>query len=333
MRASASMLTLAFTSVRAADMGFCGVASGTPSVNEAEWGPIFANANINWFWNWETEVKSDQYVPAGWKFVPNLWGPGGYALKPGTARHRGPGASSYEIVDIVLGWNEPDMVGLCISEPEIATPDDGWCQVAGSMGWWFPEVVTDPTAKMADWYDQHDDSRSKGYSVATPQVAVDTGSGWLGPFVDASCSAGRCPQYISWHFYSMGCHSEDSYLEGFAQKLDDSLALMQKYSGIQGVLITEAGTLALELDGSQAAATCSDEVLTTVMQKMFTIMRRSKYYLNGKNIVSHFSWFSQDGTGATYNLSLVDPDSGAMRPLGKTYAQECGQMMSSSIVV
>jgi hypothetical protein len=64
-----------------------------------------------------------------------------------------------------------------------------------------------------------------------------------------------------------------------------------------------------------------------------SFMRRPKYYLNGKNIVSHFSWFSQDGTGATYNLSLVDPESGAMRPLGETYAQECGQMMASSIAV
>jgi hypothetical protein len=327
------MLSMALASARAADMGFCGVASSVPSVNEVEWGPIFANANINWFWNWDLQVTSDQYVPEGWKFVPNVWGPGGYPLNPGVVSHDGPGAASYEIVDILLGWNEPDIVGLCISQPEIKSPDDGWCHVAGSMGWWFPDLITNPTLKMADWYDQFDDSRNKGYSVATPMVAVGTGSTWLQPFVDASCSAGRCPQYLTWHFYSMGCHSEDSYLDGFVQKLDDSLALMQKYSSIQGVLITEAGTLALEDDGSQPAATCSDDVLTTVMQKMFAIMRRSKYYLNGKHIVSHFSWFSQDGTGATYNLALVDPDTGAMRPLGQTYAQECGQMMASSMVV
>jgi len=314
-------------------MGFCGVASTIPSVNEAEWGPLFAGANINWFWNWDIQVAGDQYVPQGWYFVPNLWGTGSSPLNPGVTSHDGPGASSYEIVDLLLGWNEPDIVGMCVSQPEIATPADGWCKTAGSMGWWFPDLVTNPTLMMDDWYTQVDDSTNKGYRMSTPMVAVGTGSTWLKPFVDTACSEGRCPSLLSWHFYSMGCHDDDSYLDGFRQKMDDSLALMKEYSSIEGVLITEAGTLALEDDGSQPASTCSNDVLVSVMRKMFAIMRDSKYVLNGKSIVNHFSWFSQDGTGATYSLSLVDPETGSVRPLGQAYAEECSQMSSANVMV
>jgi len=314
-------------------MGFCGVAGGVPSVNEPEWGPLFADSHINWFWNWDVKVHKSQYVPKGWKFVPNLWGPDGQAVKPGRHPHSGPGAKSYEIVDMLLGWNEPDIVGMCISQPKILTPDDGWCASAGSMGWWFPDVIKSPTIKMHEWYSQFDDAAKKGYAMATPMVAEGTGSAWLRPFVAKSCHAGRCPKFLSWHFYSMGCHDEDKYLDGFIAKLDDSLTLMHEHQGIEGVLITEAGTLALEHDGSKAAETCSNHILVAVMRKMFAIMRRSKYFINGKHIVKHFSWFSEDGYGATYNLALVDPGTGALRPLGRTYAEECAKMEGKNIVV
>lgn len=310
-------------------MGFCGVASGTPNKNEETWGPLFNSASINWFWNWDIQARSTDYVPEGWYFVPNLWGTGSFTVGSGVTAHDGPGASTYIVKDIVLGWNEPDIVGLCIDQPEIMSPSDGWCPVAGSMGWWFPELVNNSVLLMDDWYQQHDDSRSKGYSVASPQVAAFTDERWLKPFVRASCNAGRCPQMLAWHFYSGGCHDDDSYLEEFSDRLDDTLALMQEFPSIDGTMITEAGTLALEFDGSEPAATCPDSVLVTVMHKMFAIMRQPKYYINGRHIVRHFSWFSQDGTGATYNLSLVDPSTGEMRPLGYAYVEECRAMMAS----
>lgn len=319
-------------------MGFCGVASTVPSVNEATWGPLFSSAGINWFWNWDIQATTTDYVPEGWYFVPNLWGSGSYGMNPGVAQHDGPGASSYTVADIMLGWNEPDIVGLCISQPEILTPDNGWCHTAGSMGWWFPDLITNPTSMMNEWYPQHDDSRNKGYRVTSPMVAAGTAESWLRPFVRASCAAGRCPQLLSWHFYSMGCHDDDAHMEGFVQRMEDTLFLMTEFPSIEGALITEAGTLALEADGSQPAPTCPDSVLVSVMQKMFEIMRRPKYFVNGQSIIRHFSWFSLDGTGATYSLSLVDNNSGAMRPLGYTYVEECGKMMAlqgnaSSILV
>lgn len=308
-------------------MGFCGVASTVPSVNEANWGPLFQSAGINWFWNWDIQAVSTDYVPQGWYFVPNLWGTGSWPMNPGQATHDGPGASQYTIADIVLGWNEPDIVGLCISQPEIQSPADGWCQTAGSMGWWFPDLITNPTLMMDDWYQQHDDSRNKGYRVASPMVAAGTGNSWLRPFVRASCQTGRCPQFISWHFYSMGCHNTDAALQGFVDRMEDTLALMQEFPTIEGALVTEAGTLAMEPDGSEPAASCPDDILVDIMRRMFEIMRRSKYFVNGKSIIRHFSWFSLDGVGATYSLSLVDSNTGDVRPLGYAYVQECAQMM------
>merc|ERR1719203_223043 len=76
--------------------------------------------------------------------------------------------------------------------------------------------------------------------------------------------------------------------------------------------------------GDGAPAVCPDDTMVSALRKVFGIMRRSEYLIDGMSIVKHISWFSKDGDGSTYNLALVDPNSGALRPLGEAYVQECG---------
>ena len=40
------------------------------------------------------------------------------------------------MVPLLLGWNEPDIQGRCLNDPSIVKPSDGYCAMAGSMGWW-----------------------------------------------------------------------------------------------------------------------------------------------------------------------------------------------------
>merc|ERR1719361_1861660 len=192
--------------------------------------------------------------------------------------------------------------------------------MAGSMGWWFPSLITNPTSKMSDWYKQFDDAREKGYSVTSPMIAAHVDETWLDPFVRASCAASRCPDYLSWHFYVSGCSDSDDKLQAFVDRMDNSLKLIKEFPTIQGVLITEVGLLRM----NGGPATCSDSVMVSAMRKLFGIMRRSHYRINGTSIVKHFSWFSKDGDGSTYKLALVDPSSGQLRPLGNAYVEECG---------
>jgi len=303
-----------------------------PSQNEAEWGPRFKSGDINWFWNWDIAPKSEDFVPEGWYFLPSIWSKGdGPAPPNAAAHHSGPGASTYNLAPILLGWNEPDILGMCVSQPEITSPAQGWCHVAGSMGWWFPDEIHSPLAMIDDWYYQVDRAVATGYGVTSPMVAEQTGETWLKPFVRTACAAGRCPEYLSWHFYVMGCHDSEQYFEGFRQKLKDSVDIIQEHPTIKGVIITEAGILKLETTpGVQPAPTCPDSTKVAIMRKIFAIMKEPQFLIKGESVVKHFSWFSKDGDGATYMLALVDPKSGAMRPLGDAYVDECGKWGATS---
>lgn len=99
------------------------------------------------------------------------------------------------------------------------------------------------------------------------------------------------------------------------------MKLIKEFPTIQGVLITEIGLLKMD----NGPATCSDTTMVSAMRKLFGIMRRSDYQVDGTSIVKHISWFSKDGDGSTYNLALADPSSGQLRPLGNAYVQECGK--------
>merc|ERR1712217_40125 len=157
-------------------------------------------------------------------------------------------------------------------------------------------------------------------------VAEETGKTWLEPFVRASCSTGRCPQYLSWHFYVSGCYDSDDKLQDFGKKMDDSMKLIKELPSIKGILLTELGLLKLE----GGPATCPDSILVSVVKKLFAIMRRPEYAVQEQSIVKHIAWFSKDGDGSTYDLALVDPSSGHLRPVGSAYSEECSQWTGSS---
>lgn len=380
---------------------FCGVATATDEFMSDTAASDMLASGIDWFWNWAAKTT---YKPSGFKFLPMQWGysvnglPSGTDFPPGLKMDDyydyqsygrywdslgttyGPYQKAEADANLMQGWNEPDMPGMCMvnkgpnapdkdgnlcshnpgetwpitwcnfddSDHDKACPNDlggsaatydpqSWqwnrywcCCEASGTGWWAPDLIwvwkNETKGQyagkpnrfagqvLASWDAYAYQARQGGYLLGSPAVANEVGT-WLKWLVSNRCPGEYCPDYLIFHNYDTGC--VDTPGPGLEQKIQDAVALIKAYPTIKGMLITELGLLT----GSSGSAGGACDKTPTYLANLFTLFKKYREYIAG------ISWFSENGSGGTYDISLFDSGSHDLNELGQTYAQQCKTMM------
>jgi len=189
---------------------------------------------------------------------------------------------------------------------------------------------------------------NKGYKyLSTPLVAWNMD--WLESFIKAACASCSspscgCPTHVGWHFYASDCRPKElGGYKDFQNKLDKTVALMEKFPNLQGAIINEVGMLNCAQDGPSGkcipngptqkypathqpnhACPATDELpngLGTFVEELMTMAIKAKTS-DGRPAVAAFSWFNEDMVGGTYNLRLFDDD-GKVNAVGEAYIKAC----------
>lgn len=207
-----------------------------------------------------------------------------------------------------------------------------WCCCSASgSGWWTPELInvwrTETTGKpdrfkpqlLDAWKAYASEVRASGYLLGSPSVANRI-SDWLEPFAQALCPGESCPDYLVFHHYDTGCKATPGPV--LEKKIQDAIKIIQTHPSIKGMMITELGLLTA--NGKDSHDKCPH--LTAYMENIFALFQKYKKYIAG------VSWFSVDGTGAVYDLSLFDID-GNINDQGQTYMRLCKSMQQDTSAV
>jgi len=215
----------------------------------------------------------------------------------------------------------------------------------------LPDCWSNPqcaAVQISEWRKTAATVAAKGYKyMSTPLVAVNLD--YLDEFLARACSgcsdvACGCPSHIGWHFYANDCLSGGaSGYDGFQDKLDKSVELMEKYPHLKGAIVNEVGMLNCAMDTPDAIcipngpdqkypaldqpnhdcpstptlpnglATFVEELLRRV-----SLARTS----DGRRAITSFTWFNQDMAGGTYNLQIFNAD-GSLNAVGESYIKSC----------
>lgn len=254
---------------------------------------------------------------------------------------------------------EPNPLGHC----------DCWSDShATGVGFWPVEGVDDRqplpdcwnnpqcvTAQMSMWKKTAATAVAKGYKyLTTPLVAVDLD--YVDSFITHACAECQdiscgCPTHIGWHFYANDCLAEgDSGYDDFQDKLDKSVALMEKWPFLQGAIVNEVGMLNCAMDTPDAicipngpdqkypalsqpnhACPSTEELpngLATFVEQLLSRVSKA-LTSDGRRAVASFTWFNQNMAGGTYNLQVFNDD-GSLNELGESYMSACQAWASGS---
>lgn len=379
---------------------FCGVATAKDNFMSDTAASAMVASGIDWFWNWAASTK---YKPSGFKFLPMQWGYNIDGLSDGTAfppglpmenyydyknygrywqslgNDYGPYQKTENDANVMQGWNEPDMPGMCMVNKGPNAPDkDGtlcshnpgeswpitWCNFddpnptqacpstlgdsasnyepqswqwsrywccceASGTGWWAPDLIwvwkNETSGEYAgrpnrfagevlwSWDAYALAARQGGFLLGSPGMANEVGT-WLKWLVANRCPGDSCPDYLIFHSYDTGC--VDTPGPGLEKKIQDAVALIKANPSIKGMLITELGLLT----GSSGSSGGACEKTPTYLANLFTLFKKYRKYIAG------ISWFSENGSGGTYDISLFD-SSQNLNKLGEVYVEQCKAMM------
>jgi len=190
--------------------------------------------------------------------------------------------------------------------------------------------------------------------LSTPLIAGNMD--WLDSFVATACSSCSspvcgCPTHVAWHFYANDCRPKSTGgYKTFQDRLDRTVALMEKYPHLQGAIINEVGMLNCNMDSLSSgcipndpsqmypaekqpnhACPATDELpngLGTFIEELMKMVIKARTK-DGRAAVASFSWFNENMSGGTYNLRLFDDD-GKVNAVGDAYIKAC-QSWGSSI--
>jgi len=202
--------------------------------------------------------------------------------------------------------------------------------------------------QISEWKKTAATAVAKGYKyLTTPLVAVSLD--YVDEFLSRACAECQdiscgCPTHIGWHFYANDCLSGggEGY-DGFQDKLDKSVALMEKYPHLQGAIVNEVGMLNCAMNTpdaicipngpdqvypalSQANHDCPSTStlpngLATFVEELLRRVSLAKT-ADGRRAISSFTWFNQDMAGGTYNLQIFNSD-GTLNAVGESYITAC----------
>jgi len=215
----------------------------------------------------------------------------------------------------------------------------------------LPDCWNNPqcaAVQIRDWKQTAAIAVSKGYKyLSTPLVAVSLD--YVDKFLEHACAECQdiscgCPTHIGWHFYANDCLSGGvSGYDGWQDKLDKSVALMEKYPHLQGAIVNEVGMLNCAMDTpdaicipngpdqkypalSQPNHGCPSTPtlpngLASFIEELLRRVSLAKT-ADGRRAIASFTWFNQDMAGGTYNLQIFNPD-GSLNAAGESYITSC----------
>jgi len=226
-----------------------------------------------WNWNLVPDWGDGQRLTSEFLFMPEMWGQGVVdvnGLRPAGEENfkmdrEGTARSPATMADILMGSNEPDIIGSCMgaSFGDCLDPSCCWGPgvVATGVGFWpfagcaadqpLPTMWEDPLcidSVMGHWQQTAAAARYRGYKyLSTPLVAFNIS--YVEKFIEQACArctsiACGCPQYVGFHFYAYDCQPEAlGGYAGFQARLNEVAALMDKYPFIKGAIVNEVGML------------------------------------------------------------------------------------------
>lgn len=238
---------------------------------------------------------------------------------------------------------------------------------ATGCGYWGVNGVDDPqplptcwdnpqcvTAQISEWKKSATKAVAKGYRyLSTPLVAVDLD--YLDKFITHACAECQdiscgCPTHIGWHFYANDCLSGgESGYDSFQDKLDKTVALMEKWPFLKGAIVNEVGMLNCAMDTPNAICIPNgpDQVYPALSQPNHgcpstptlpnglgtfveqLLSRVSKALTSdGRRAIASFTWFNQNMAGGTYNLQIFNEDN-SLNEVGESYITACQAWASS----
>jgi len=191
-------------------------------------------------------------------------------------------------------------------------------------------------------------SVAKGYKyLTTPLVAVKLD--YIDSFLTHACAecldvSCGCPTHIGWHYYGNDCLAEGpSGYDDFQNKLDQTVALMEKWPHLLGAIVNEVGMLNCGMatpdaicipngpDQHYPALDQPDHMcpntehlpngLATFVTELLRRVGLAKTR-DGRRAIAHFTWFNQNMDGGTYNLRLFNDD-GSINKVGEAYMEAC----------
>jgi hypothetical protein len=215
----------------------------------------------------------------------------------------------------------------------------------------LPTCWDDPqcaSVQISEWKKTAATAAAKGYKyMSSPLVAVDLD--YIDEFLSRACSestdvASGCPSHIGWHFYANDCLSGgDSGYDGFQDKLDKTVQIMEKYPHLMGAIVNEVGMLNCAMDTpdaicipngpdqhypalSQPDHACPStptlpDGLATFVEELLRRVSLAKTS-DGRRAITSFTWFNQDMAGGTYNLQIFNGD-GSLNKVGERYITAC----------
>jgi len=211
--------------------------------------------------------------------------------------------------------------------------------------WNNPECAA---VQIRDWKETAAIAVAKGYKyLSTPLVAVSLD--YVDEFLARACAECQdiscgCPTHIGWHFYANDCLSGGvSGYDSWQDKLDKTVALMEKYPHLQGAIVNEVGMLNCAMDTpdaicipngpdqkypalSQPDHGCPSTPtlpngLATFIEELLRRVSLAKTS-DGRRAIASFTWFNQDMAGGTYNLQIFNKD-GSLNAAGESYLTSC----------
>ena len=252
----------------------------------------------------------------------------------------------------VQGSASPNSAGHCDCWSDSHATGVGYWPVPGVDNqqplptcWDNPQCVD---AQISLWKETAAMAVAKGYKyLTTPLVAVSLD--YVDSFLTHACAECQdiscgCPTHIGWHYYGNDCLAEGpSGYDDFQNKLDATVALMEKWPFLLGAIVNEVGMLNCGMATPDAICIpngpdqqypaldqpnhmCPDtEYLPNGLASFVTeLMRRVSLAKtsDGRRAVTSFTWFNQNMDGGTYNLQLFNDD-GTVNSLGDAYIAAC----------
>lgn len=368
------------------DFSFCGIATSNTSFLTAENAESLKESGIDWMWNWGMGPNSGAF-PLGWKFVPSTWGVslegsptnvtlGGYGTY---TKHWGSVGSHYtapkageQMSKLVMGWNEPDMVGMCQGlqgswcPPLYYTQNDDHdvvkfdprsknyanytcCKTASSCAWWSPELSlagqdipgNAPLEQgwLASWASFAKTQRAAPRAVlSTPMIARAQGGGgeaWLRWFLKGACGdkAGHITDPSGASVPQTVTCPEYINLHHYDE------GCVATYSDVLVQKVTLASELVekYNLSGILFTETGLLNPASTgsaaVCPLLPEYLKSVVGFLRSSKHVRGVAWFAEKGSGGTYDLSLQNETTKALTEAGLAYKASCGAAQGISLLV
>lgn len=368
------------------DFSFCGVATGGTSFLTADNAASLKEGGIDWMWNWGMSPNNGTF-PAGWKFVPSTWGVslegsptnvtlGGFGTY---TKHWGSAGSHYiapppgeEMSKLVMGWNEPDQVGICQGlkaswcPPLYYTQNDDndpvsfdpksknygayyCCTDASSCAWWSPELSlagqdiagNAPLEQgwLASWASFAKTQRGAPQAMlSTPMIAraqTPAGEAWLRWFVKGACGdkVGHITDPSGTSVPQSVTCPEYINLHHYDE------GCVSKYSDMLVRKVNLASELVEKYNLSGILFTELGLLNPKSTGKAVVCPLLPEYlksvvgFLRSSKHVKGIAWFAEKGTGGTYDLSLQNETTKVLTEAGVAYKASCSEAQGIQLLV